>query len=62
MGNSGSSKFTEEVRKMKRRDLILVLMFLLIGTSIVDAQEIVNLFDNPGFEEGTDIDRRSHRR
>jgi hypothetical protein len=41
---------------MKRRDLILVLMFLLIGTSIVDAQEIVNLFDNPGFEEGTDID------
>jgi len=56
MGNSGSSKFTEEVRKMKRRDLILVLMFLLIGTSIVDAQEIVNLFDNPGFEEGTGMD------
>ncbi len=41
---------------MKRRDLILVLMFLLIGTSIVDAQEIVNLFDNPGFEEGTGMD------
>ncbi len=47
-----SSKFTEEVRKMKRRDVVLILMFLLIGTSMVDAQEIVNLFDNPGFEEG----------
>ena len=38
---------------MKRRDMVLILMFLLIGTSMVDAQEIVNLFDNPGFEEGT---------
>ncbi len=56
MGNSGSSKFTEEVRKMKRRDVVLILMFLLIGTSMVDAQEIVNLFDNPGFEEGTGMD------
>jgi len=41
---------------MKRKDMILVLMFLLIGTSIVNAQEIVNLFDNPGFEEGTGTD------
>ena len=38
---------------MKRRDLVLILMFLCIGTSTVDAQKIVNLFDNPGFEEGT---------
>jgi len=51
-----SIKFTEEVRKMKRRDVVLILMFLLIGTSMVDAQEIVNLFDNPGFEEGTGTD------
>jgi len=51
-----SSKFTEEVRKMKRRNVVLILMFLLIGTSMVDAQEIVNLFDNPGFEEGTGTD------
>jgi len=56
MGNFGSSKFTEEVRKMKCRDVVLILMFLLIGTSMVDAQEIVNLFDNPGFEEGTGTD------
>jgi hypothetical protein len=56
MGNSGLSKFTEEVRKMKRRDMVLILMFLLIGTSMVDAQDIVNLFDNPGFEEGTGTD------
>ncbi len=41
---------------MKRRDVVLILMFLLIGTSMVDAQEIVNLFDNPGFEEGTGTD------
>jgi len=51
-----SIKLTEEVRKMKRRDVVLILMFLLIGTSMVDAQEIVNLFDNPGFEEGTGTD------
>ena len=51
-----SSKFTEEVRKMRRRDVVLILMFLLIGTSMVDAQEIVNLFDNPGFEEGEGTD------
>ena len=38
---------------MKRKDVVLILMFLLVGTSMVDAQEIVNLFDNPGFEEGT---------
>ena len=56
MGNSRSSKFTEEVRKMKRRDVVLILMFLLIGTSMIEAQEIVNLFDNPGFEEGTGTD------
>ena len=56
MGNSGSSKFTKEVRKMKRRDGVLILMFLFIGTSTVDAQKIVNLFDNPGFEEGTGTD------
>jgi hypothetical protein len=56
MGYSGSYKFNEEVRKMKRIDVVLVLMFLFIGTSIVDAQEIVNLFDNPGFEEGTERD------
>jgi hypothetical protein len=53
MGNSGSSTFTKEVRKMKPRDMVLILMFLFIGTSTVDAQKIVNLFDNPGFEEGT---------
>ncbi|MHC4240892.1 MAG: carbohydrate binding domain-containing protein [Planctomycetota bacterium] len=41
---------------MKRRDVVLILMFLLIGTSMVDAQEIVNMFDNPGFEEGTGTD------
>jgi hypothetical protein len=41
---------------MKRRDVVLILMFLLIGTSMVDAQEIVNLFDNPGFEDGTGMD------
>ena len=41
---------------MKRRDGILILMFLFIGTSTVDAQKIVNLFDNPGFEEGTGTD------
>ena len=41
---------------MKRKDVVLVLMFLFIGTSTVDAQKIVNLFDNPGFEEGTGID------
>jgi hypothetical protein len=38
---------------MKRRDIILILMFLFIGARPVDAQKIVNLFDNPGFEEGT---------
>ncbi len=48
--------FTEEMRKMKRRNVVMILMFLLIGTSMVDAQEIVNLFDNPGFEEGTEIE------
>ncbi|MHC4243775.1 MAG: carbohydrate binding domain-containing protein, partial [Planctomycetota bacterium] len=41
---------------MKRRVVILILMFLLIGTSMVNAQEIVNLFDNPGFEEGEGTD------
>jgi len=41
---------------MKRRDMVLILMFLFIGTSTVDAQKIVNLFDNPGFEEGTGTD------
>ncbi|MHC4682565.1 MAG: discoidin domain-containing protein [Planctomycetota bacterium] len=41
---------------MKCRGVVLILMFLLIGTSMVDAQEIVNLFDNPGFEEGTGTD------
>ncbi|MBN2316523.1 MAG: carbohydrate binding domain-containing protein [Sedimentisphaerales bacterium] len=41
---------------MKRKDVVLILMFLLLGTSTVNAQEIVNLFDNPGFEEGTGID------
>ncbi|MCP4263213.1 MAG: hypothetical protein GY774_37745 [Planctomycetes bacterium] len=41
---------------MKRRDMVLILMFLLIGTSMVNAQEIVNLFDNPGFEEGEGIE------
>ena len=47
---------TEEIRKMRRRGVVLIFMFLLIGTSMVDAQEIVNLFDNPGFEEGTEMD------
>ena len=41
---------------MKRRVVVLILMFLLIGTSTVDAQKIVNLFDNPGFEEGMGTD------
>ncbi len=41
---------------MKRRDVVLILMFLFIGTSTVEAQKIVNLFDNPGFEEGTGTD------
>ena len=41
---------------MKRRDVVLILMFLFIGTPMVDAQEIVNLFDAPGFEEGTGTD------
>ncbi len=41
---------------MKRIDVVLILMFLFIGTSTVDAQQIVNLFDNPGFEEGTGTD------
>ena len=41
---------------MKRKNVVLILMFLLIGTSMVNAQEIVNLFDNPGFEEGEGTD------
>jgi regulation of enolase protein 1 (concanavalin A-like superfamily) len=41
---------------MKCRDVVVVLMFLLLATSLVHAQEIVNLFDNPGFEEGTGTD------
>jgi len=41
---------------MKRKDVVLILMFLFIGTSTVNAQKIVNLFDNPGFEEGTGTD------
>ncbi len=41
---------------MKCKDVVLILMFLLIEISLVDAQEIVNLFDNPGFEEGTGTD------
>ena len=41
---------------MKCKGVVLILMFLFIGTSTVDAQKIVNLFDNPGFEEGTGID------
>ena len=56
MGNSRSSTFTKEVRKMKRKDMVLILMLLCIGTSTVEAQKIVNLFDNPGFEEGTGTD------
>jgi len=41
---------------MKRKDMVLILMLLCIGTSTVEAQKIVNLFDNPGFEEGTGTD------
>lgn len=38
---------------MKRINTILVLMFLIIGASMAYAEEeIENLFDNPGFEEG----------
>jgi len=37
---------------MKRIHTTLILTFLIIGTSIVCADEIENLFDNPGFEEG----------
>jgi len=37
---------------MKRIYTILILTFLIIGTSMAYAQEIENLFDNPGFEEG----------
>jgi hypothetical protein len=55
-GNSGSNKLTKEVRRMKRRDVVLILTFLFVGTSTVDAQKIVNLFDNPGFEDGTGTD------
>jgi hypothetical protein len=36
--------------------VVLILTFLFIGTSTVEAQKIVNLFDNPGFEEGTGTD------
>ena len=41
---------------MRCISVVLTLMFLLIATSLVHAQEIVNLFDNPGFEEGTGTD------
>jgi hypothetical protein len=41
---------------MKSKDVAPILVFLLIATSLVQAQEIVNLFDNPGFEEGTGTD------
>ena len=41
---------------MKRVHTILILTFLIIGTSIVCADEIENLFDNPGFEEGNGRD------
>jgi hypothetical protein len=37
---------------MKRGNIILILMLLIIGTSMALAEEIENLFDNPGFEEG----------
>lgn len=41
---------------MKRVYTILILTFLIIGTSMAYAQEIENLFDNPGFEEGSGKD------
>lgn len=37
---------------MKHTNAILILLFLIIGTSMAYADEIENLFDNPGFEEG----------
>ena len=37
---------------MKHRYLFLALLFLFISASMALAQEIENLFDNPGFEEG----------
>jgi len=42
---------------MKRTRVVLNLMFLLLATSLVNGQEIVNLFENPCFEEvtGTDV-------
>ncbi len=44
---------------MRSKEVILILMFALVATSLVQAQEIVNLFDNPGFEEGTGTDVQS---
>ncbi|MCU0913053.1 MAG: carbohydrate binding domain-containing protein [Planctomycetes bacterium] len=41
---------------MRSKDVAPILVSLLIATSLVPAQEIVNLFDNPGFEEGTGTD------
>ena len=37
---------------MKHRNMIMILIVLFIGASIAYAEEIENLFDNPGFEEG----------
>ena len=42
-----SGKFTKEVRNMKSKAVVLILMFPLIATPLVPAQEIVNLFDFP---------------
>ena len=39
--------------KMKCRSIVLILVFLIAGTSVAyAAEEIENLFDNPGFEDG----------
>jgi len=41
---------------MKSANTILILIFLVMGTSMAYAQEIENLFDNPGFEDGSGVD------
>ncbi|MDI6450486.1 carbohydrate binding domain-containing protein [Anaerobaca lacustris] len=41
---------------MKCEHVLLILMFLSTAAIVVNAQGIVNLFDNPGFEEGTGTD------
>ncbi len=39
-----------------KRNVFLILVFLAMVTSMAYAQDIENLFDNPGFEEGSGVD------